>query len=238
MTNPPADTAPGTGGGNGEAPLSAAAALALLRNQQLSVNNQRGSFVPLISLGWGTAWLFGFLALWLIDGLRPGFGLPVPIAVTIFIVLLVLAIALSIFQGVRGTRGFRGSASAFTGTVYGISWPVAMVAIGVLGGALQYNGMSSEVANFFYPSAYTFAAGLLYLTAGGIWHSVPSVVVGGWIVLVAIIAPWFGYPTHYLVFAIAGGGAFLVLGVWDASHRRTLRRSVEVAAAAGFAHHG
>ena len=66
--------------------------------------------------------------------------------------------------------------------------------------------MSPELSNFFYPCAYTFAAGLLYLLAGGIWHSVSSVVVGGWIVLVAVIAPWFGYPTHFLVFAIAHRG--------------------------------
>jgi hypothetical protein len=239
MTNTPADSAPGTGGGNGEAPLSAAAALALLRNQQLSVNNQRGSFVPIISVGWGTAWLLGFLALWLIDGLRPSFGLPLPTAVTIFIGLLVAALGLSIAQGVRSGRGFRGSAGAFTGTVYGISWSVAMIAIAVLGGALQHNGMSPELANLYYPSAYTFAAGLLNLLAGGIWRSVSSVVVGGWIVLVAVIAPWFGYPTHYLVFAIAGGGALLVLAAWEANHSRNLRRTVgAAAAAAGVALHG
>jgi MFS family permease len=238
MSDAPVDTAPGAGDSNGEAPLSAAAALALLRNQQLSVNNQRGRFVSLISLGWGVAWLLGFLALWLIDGLRPAFGLPLPTAVSIFVVLIVAGIVLSIVQSVRSGRGFRGSASAFTGTVYGVSWSVAMAAIGVLGGALQYNGMSPELANFFYPCAYTFAAGLLYLIAGGIWHSVPSVVVGGWIVLVAVVAPWFGYPTHYLVFAIAGGGAFLVLAIWEANHSRNLRRTVGVAAAAGAAHHG
>ncbi|MDQ1544990.1 MAG: hypothetical protein QOK08_2628, partial [Actinomycetota bacterium] len=163
MSAAPVDRAPGAGDGSSEAPLSAAAALVLLRNQQLSVHIQRGRFVPLISVGWGAAWLLGFLTLWLIDGLRPAFGLPLPTAVTIFIVLLVLAIALSIAQGVRGGRGFRGSPSAFTGTVYGVSWSVAMVAIGVLGGALQYNGMSPELANFFYPCAYTFATGLLYL---------------------------------------------------------------------------
>ncbi|MDQ1563460.1 MAG: hypothetical protein QOI14_411, partial [Actinomycetota bacterium] len=88
MSAAPVDRPPGAGDGSSEAPLSAAAALVLLRNQQLSVHIQRGRFVPLISVGWGAAWLLGFLTLWLIDGLRPAFGLPLPTAVTIFIVLL------------------------------------------------------------------------------------------------------------------------------------------------------
>jgi hypothetical protein len=214
-----------------DAPLSASAALTMLNNQQRSIANQLGSFAALISASWGIAWFLGFLALWLIDGPRPGFGLPLPAAITIFVVLLAAAIAISATLGVRSGRGIRGSARAFTGTVYGVSWSASMIAISVLGGALEQNGMSRALANIFFPCAYTLVAGLLYLIAGGIWGSVSFIVAGGWIMLVAVIAPWFGYPTHFLVFAIGGGGGFLALAIYQASRTRGLRRSAASASA-------
>ncbi len=216
-----------------EAPLSAGAALSMVRNQQRVVRTERGAFVFLISLGWGVALLVGFLALWAVDGLKPGVSLPLPVAMTVFIILLVAAIAVSIVQGVRSGRGIRSSADAFTGTVYGVSWSVVMVAIGVLGGALRANGMSQEVANLFFPCTYALAIGLLYLIAGAIWHSVSSVVVGGWVILVAVIAPWFGYPTHFLVLAIGVGGAFVVLAILEALATRRVRASLTASVAVG-----
>jgi hypothetical protein len=211
-------------------PLSASAALTLLRNQQRNVQNERGAFVFSITISWGIAWLVGFLALWSIDGLRPGFALPLPVAMTIFIALLVAAIVISIIQGVRSGRGIRGSADTFAGTVYGVSWSIVMIAIAVLGGALRANGMSPTLSNIFFACVYTLAVGLLYLIAGAIWHSVSSVVVGGWAILVAVVAPWFGYPTHYLVLAVGVGGAFLALAVWDAVTTRRVRNALAAGA--------
>jgi hypothetical protein len=227
-----------TDAASADSPLSASAALKLLDNQQRRVANERGRFVFPITLGWTVAWLIGFLALWSIDGpvadhIGNGRGLPLPAALTIFLVLLVAAIVISIVQGVRGGRGFKGSASAFTGTVYGISWSVAMIAIGVLGGALQANGMSTTVGNIYYPCVYTFAVGLLYLMAGAIWRSVSSVVAGGCVILVAVVAAWFGYPNHYLVLAIGGGGTFLVLAIHDVVAGRRVRAQIAGAAQRG-----
>jgi hypothetical protein len=211
-----------------DAPLSASAALTMLHDQQRSIAGQLGRFATLISASWGIAWFLGFLDLWLIDGLRPAFGIPLVAAIVIFIVLLAAAIAISATLGVRSGRGIRGS-SAFTGTVYGVSWSASMIAISVLGGALEYSGMSRTLGNIFFPCAYTLVAGLLYLLAGGIWRSIPFVVAGGWIMLVAVVAPWFGYPTHFLVFAIGGGGGFLALAIYQVTHTRGLRRSAALA---------
>jgi hypothetical protein len=208
-----------------EEALDPAAALAMVRNQQLSVTNDMGRFVSSITASWGIAWLLGFLALWSIDGLRPGFSLPLPLAVGIFIVLTLAAIGVSIFQGVRSGRGIRGSTGAFTGTVYGVTWSVAMIAVTVLGAGLEHNGMSAGLANIFYPSAYVLVAGLLYVVAGAIWHAVPSIVIGGWLAAVAVAAPFFGYPGNFLFFAIAGGGAFLALAVWGTVRSRGIRRT-------------
>lgn len=204
--------------------LDPARMYALLTDQQRSVEGQMGGFVPVIMLTWGIAWLLGFGALWLIDGLRPGFGLPIGAAITVFCVLIAVAIGISTFLGVRSSRGIRSTtASAFTGTVYGMTWWVGCLAIAAFGGGLIINGMTPELANFFYPIAYVLFAGIMFIVAGAIWRAVPSVVLGGWTVLVAAIAPYFGYPTHYLVLAIGGGIGFLGLGIASVVHLRTLR---------------
>ena len=48
------------------------------------------------------------------------------------------------------------------------------------------------------------------------------------------VAPYFGYPTHYLFLAIAGGVGFLALGAASLAHLRSLRSRV-VPAASGAA---
>jgi len=184
--------------------------LDLISRQQRSIESQLGGIVPAISLSWGLAWLIGFSALWAIDGL----GLATGAGIAIFIACLAIAIGISTWLGIRTGRGIRSTpANAFTGTVYGVTWSAGSLAIGVFGGGLGYNGMSPELANYFYPTAYVLFAGVMYLAAGAIWHAVPAVVTGGLLILVAIIAPFIPAPWHYLFFAIAGGGVFLGLSV-------------------------
>lgn len=208
-----------------EAALDPAAMLALVDNQQRRIQSQRGGNVPTITLLWGLAWLLGFTALWLIDGARPAFALPLSVAVWSFASLMVIAFGASMWMGIRSSRGIRSSAtSAHTGAVYGMTWTLGSIALGILGSALIERGMSPELANYFYPSAYVFFVGVMYLAAGAIWHSTSSAVAGAWLVIVAAVAPLIGYPNHYLVFAIAGGGCFLVLSILGFTSLRRGRR--------------
>ncbi|WP_349428008.1 hypothetical protein [Microbacterium sp. LWS13-1.2] len=194
-----------------DAPRDAAAMLDLVRSQQDRVTRQLAAEVPLILLVWGIAWFVGFGLLWLIDGAEPAVSVPLPVAVTVFIVLMAGALGATAILGIRSGRGIRASAeAAFTGAVYGWSWTIAFVAMFVFGTALVQNGMAPDLANIYYPTASTLLVGLLYFVGGGIWHAKPLLWLGGWIVVVALVAPFFGYPTHYLVFSIAGGGVFLV----------------------------
>ncbi len=208
----------------GDEALDPAAMLALVQNQQRSIGVQRGGFATAIMAAWGIAWLLGFLALWLIDGLEPGFGLPLAAGVSVFVGLLVAAIAVSAVLGVRGVRGVRtGRESSFAGTVYGITWSLGSLALVVLGWGLYTQGLTAGLANFFYPSAYVFFAGIMYIAAGAIWRSMPSVIGGAILVVVAAVAPFFPYPWHYLFFAVAGGGTFIGLALRSALQSRHLR---------------
>jgi hypothetical protein len=205
---------------------------ALLQNQQRSTQVQMGDFVWLITLSWGVTWIVGFGALWLVDGID-GFALSVPLAVTLFVVTLVASGLISAWLGFRSGRGMRGnSAAAFTGIVYGITWMVGSTAIAILGGGLRSQGMTADLAAYYYPCAYVLFAGIMYILAGAIWRAVPSLVGGVWLVVVAVAAAFIPYPNHYLFFALAGGLGFLPLSAVSVFRLRRVR------AAANGANHG
>lgn len=208
-------------------PLSASEMLALLDDQQRSVESQMGAFVPVIVAAWGIAWLAGFGALWLIDGPAPAFSLPAPVAVTIFVALLGGAIALSTVLGIRSGRGVRGSsAEAFTGAAYGATWMIGSLGVAGLGQGLLANGMSSQLAGLYYPCAFVIFSGVMYMLSAVIWRAVPMLVLGVWMLVIGVAAPFFGAPTHYLVLAVAGGGGLLILAAASFVHLVRLRRRV------------
>jgi hypothetical protein len=213
MSEVPADT---------DAPLSPAAALALLGQQQRTVSRRLGSSVRVITLVWGVAWLLGFLAIWLMDGGVAGFSLATWLGWTIFAALFAAAVVASALLGVRSGRGIRSnSANAFTGTVYGVTWALSMLSISVLGAALLAHGMSQELADLFYPSAYTLVVGVMYLAAAAIWRVVPLIVAGAWMIVLAVVAPFFGHPANYLIFAVAGGVLYFTLATVSTVRGRT-----------------
>ena len=210
-----------------DAALDPAEMLALARDQQRSVSGRMGAFVPYILLSWGIAWLVGFVALWAAEG--PGL-LPLAVAALIIVVLFAGAGIVSIILGARSSRGVRtGKDAAFVGAVYGQAWWIGSVAIYVIGQAMVVNGMSAELLGILYPSAYVFFAGLMYLVGAALWRAVPMIVLGAWTIVVSAVAPFAGAPAHYLIFAIAGGGGFLIGAVWtlwwSLSARRRAGRS-------------
>jgi hypothetical protein len=207
-----------------DAPLDPAQMYALLQNQQRSMESQINGFVAYITLAWGLTWLIGFGALWLIDGARPGFALPLGVAIAVFVTCILVTGGLSAWLGIRSGRGLRGnSAAAMTGAFYGVTWSVGATGIGVLGNALHSAGMTPELATFYYPTAYVMFAGIMYMISGAIWHVVPPFVAGIWLVVIAAVAPFFGYPHHYLFLALAGGLAFIGLAVGSFVRLRRLR---------------
>jgi hypothetical protein len=193
----------------GDSPLSAAAALAVLTEQQRTVSRRLGGQIWIITGAWGIAWLFGFLAIWLMDSASLGIVVPTWLGWTIFATLFAAALVVSAVLGARSGRGIRSnSANAFTGTVYGVTWAVSMVFLSVLGAALLSRGMSAALADLFYPSVYALVVGILYLAAAAIWRVVEMIVAGAFFVVLASVAPFFGHPTNFLVFAVAGGAMF------------------------------
>ena len=198
--------------------------LDLVRRQQDEVGRQLARRVPWILIAWGVAWVIGFGMLWLIDGGRPAFSVPWPVAAIVFAALTVAAIAVSAIMGTLGSRGIKSDpASAFTGTVFGISGTIGFIAIWIFALGLERNGMPAELQSIYFPVASALLIGFMYVMAAAIWHQVAVLVLGAWIIVVALVAPFLGYPAHYLLFAIAGGGGFLLGGVIMAIRMRAAR---------------
>jgi hypothetical protein len=205
--------------------LDPAAMMSLLTRQQQSVHYQQAAFVWVIELAWGIAWGVGFLVLWLIDGARPGFSIPLPVAAVVFAVLIAAAIAVSIVLGVRSSKGVRASAAnSFQGAVYGATWSVSMIAIWLFALGLQFNGLSGDLVAIFYPVAYVMMTGILFLFSAALYRAKLMIYLGVWIVLIAVAAPFFGYPNHFLFLSIAGGGSLLVMSVIAARYTANLRK--------------
>jgi hypothetical protein len=201
-------------------PLDPAAMLALVEKQKRAVDLAYLGPVGWLYAVWGVAWVVGFLLLWLAATIE---WIPLPLARIIFGGLILASIAVSAVVGIRIGRGIRG-ASDFQGAVYGMSWTLLGIAFAALGAGLLQNGMSSELAALYFPSAYALMAGALYLAGAALWNERSQLVLGVVLLAVGAVAPFFGGPTNNLVMAIGGGGAFLLAAAYYAGRIARERR--------------
>ena len=121
-------------------------------------------------------------------------------------------------------RGLRQREGAdWVGIVFGLTWPLGLLSIFIIGVALRAGGMTAELLALYYPTACVMFVGVMYVVAGGIWRNWQSIAMGLWFVVLSWIAPFFGGPEHLLVFALAGGGMFLAgalyVGLWTTGRR-------------------
>jgi hypothetical protein len=200
---------------------------ALMEDQRRVTLDAQTSFVWVMEVCWGVAWILGYTALWLIDG-SDAVSLPLPVAVGIFAGLIAAAIVVSVVLGIRGSSGIATTGEArWQGRVYGISWSVALASVHVLGIGLAANDAPSRLLSIFYTSGFSFVAGLMLLSTAAIFHSRSSLLLGSILVVAALAVPFFGYPGNYLAMAVLGGGSYLVTGialaVMGARARRSLR---------------
>ena len=201
--------------------LPPAEMLRLVQQQQDRVVRSLSGPIPWLYAIWGTSWLVGFLLLWSSwPGGNPWFQIPGLVAGIAFAVLMVASIVASAVLGIRIGRGVRG-ASDFQGAVYGLSWSICGAAFAAVGMGLISNGLSTELASIYFPSAYALMVGTLYLGGAALWRDKGQLVLGIVLLSAGSVAPFFGAPTNNLVMALVGGGAFLIGAVVAA---RNLRR--------------
>jgi len=205
--------------------LDPAAALALSQAQTKRVALDESGPISLILASWAVAWGVGFLIVW---AAAPGSPIPIPalFANVAFAVLTVAGIVISTIAGMKMNAGVRGSA-AFSGTVYGLSWPLSMIGVFVIGTALLKAGLPPEAAWVYYPAMYGFVVGVLYIVGAAIWQEKSQLIIGIGMLVIACGASLLGYPMNLLAMSIlAGGGmgvAAVIIGVLGARSKRATR---------------
>ncbi|MFC4223648.1 hypothetical protein [Lysinibacter cavernae] len=195
-----------------EAPLTPEQMLAL--SAQQSVNTELKSTAPVAGMYivWGVAWAIGYLLHWSNTGGNPWFTVSTQTTIIGFTALMIAGSIYSIVSGMRIDRGVRGKGK-FSGAIYGLSWAVLSTATALIGVALIQAGMNSDLAAIYFPCAFTFMVGSMYLFGAALWSSSHSLWLGLWLIAVAVVAAFIGKPQHYLLVAVAGGGMIIATGV-------------------------
>lgn len=208
-----------------DVPLSPDRMLALLEQQQRQVAARTAAFVPWILAAWGVAWLAGFLILQADALQHPDDWRPSIAACLAFAGLLAAAGVLSAVLGIRSARGLRGTKQGtIVGIVYGNTWWIGGIALIVIGRSLHGFGMREELLAVFYPSAFILFSGIMCLMGGLIWHAAPMMVLGVWCIILSAAGAMLPPPSNHLAYALAGGGAFLLVAGWSAWWVHSSRR--------------
>ncbi|WP_243233569.1 hypothetical protein [Microbacterium sp. CIAB417] len=185
--------------------------LQVIEHEKRALARQQARGVPWILLAWGLALLIGFGALWLVERA----AVPAPVSLIVCGVAMAGALTVSSIFGARMGRGLRHRGPIeWVGPVFGLTWPVGLLGMFLVGLGLVRNGMDPALLWVFLPVAGVLFVGVMYMIAGGIWPNWPTIAMGAWLVLVAVVAPFTG--ASLLVLAVAGGGGFLLAAVYVA----------------------
>ncbi len=163
-----------------------------------------GMFVP-----WGLGYLVGFGGVWLaIRGVLPDAAVTALLVLAAVVPLVSTGITVS-----RSSRGVSGP-SRRVGAQYGSSWLLGFAALFAINVRVGTLGVPTPTLSLIWSGSALLVVGLLYLAGGAIWNHVPQYVLGVWTLVTAVATVLVGYPTNFAVLALAGGGGFVVLGVW------------------------
>ncbi len=187
--------------------LDPAETLRLIRQQQEAARDATEPDGRLLFGAWGLAWVIGYLAMWTTARET---GSPAPWAGWVFACCIAGATTFTIVHSITRTAGTRGT-SARVGALYGWTWFLAFTALGVVLGAMGNAGASPEVMAIAANGFACVIVGLMYIAGGLLFEENRMALVGGWMLVAAVLAAFAGMPTTYLVMAVAGGGGFLVM---------------------------
>lgn len=161
-------------------------------------------------LPWGLGYLVAFGAAWL--AAEPGALVPGAVATVLIViagVVPLVASALTIHRSQRGLSGPR----ARTAALYGWSWVLGFVALGVVLGRLDALGVPAETSSVLWSGACLVLVGVLFLAGGMLFPGSGQYVLGVWILASAVVAVLVGYPANFLALAVLGGGGMIALAV-------------------------
>lgn len=169
---------------------------------------------------WGLAWLLGYGTLW---ASAPDGQPPPTWAFVVFAGSLASAGVVTAVHIARRSGGVRGTTAA-TGTMYGLTWPIAFAATGIMLGALSQAGLTGEQMALVSNGFTVLVVGALYMAGGAMYRDRAWFALGAWITLVVAVATLLGVPHLFLVMCLAGGGVMLVVALVQHIQMRRVSR--------------
>lgn len=205
-------------------PADLAESMRLIREGRAEAVRRLQPDPRLIYWPWGLSWLisFGVFFLYYGPGGRvfvhmPGWVPGVTLAATL--------VAAGVVSGVAGARAYRQvpGDSSLRGAMYGWTWCVAYLAMGVILGrvAPQLSGVDGGL---LWAASAVGVTGVLHAAGGAIWLDRNLFALGMWISVTNIAGVIAGPGWHSLVAAVAGGGGMLIAGLIAWRHHRHHRR--------------
>jgi hypothetical protein len=182
--------------------------------RQLRVRN------PVLYAIWGVAWLVADGGIWLsVRGQRPYIG-PTPAALVALTLIIAAAAVVTVVMMGRAGSGV-GGLSALQLRLYLASFVVGFVAVLTLEAALDHAGASKSVLGVYGANAPVLLMALLYIASSAIRVNWSVFWLGCWLVVVAAGSGFAGPVNVWGINALAGGAAFLLMGVISAPRRRS-----------------
>ncbi|MCD2192226.1 hypothetical protein LQ327_02300 [Actinomycetospora endophytica] len=194
--------------GPAEHPTAADALAAIDAQQQRTTTALRpsplGMFLP-----WGLGYLVGFGGVWLaIRGV-----LPDAVVTVLLVVAAIVPLASTGITVARSTHGLAGPTKRI-GALYGWAWLLGFAALFAINIRVGFLGVPGPTLSLIWSGSALLVVGLLYLAGGALWNHVPQYVLGVWTLATGVLSVFVGYPANFAVLALAGGGGFIVLGLW------------------------
>lgn len=179
---------------------------------------------PVLYFAWGTAWLVGYGAL---HGARYGW-LPLSSVAALIVLFSVLAAAMvvSAVLVVHSTAGIRG-ASSVQGAIYGWTWALAFVVVGLLSGVVADSISDEDLRGLIINSIAILVVGMMYMLGGALWRDIPMTVMGIWFLVVNVVAMALGREHYLMVFMTLGVLGFYAGAVVEFVRSRRSPRTLE-----------
>ncbi|WP_326821930.1 hypothetical protein [Streptosporangium sp. NBC_01756] len=164
-------------------------------------------------LAWGLAWLVGFGAFFLRQGLSGTPYVPVPDGVAMALLfgsmsLAMLVSSLTMWQLRSPVRG----ASQARGAMYGFAWFFGFFTMWVI--ALRFTPLLAPAeVSLLWASLSMMVVAVLYMAGGAIWLVRPMFVFGAGLAVLNGVGTAAGPGWHSLLMAVGAGGGSVVAGL-------------------------
>ncbi|MEV4844169.1 transporter [Micromonospora matsumotoense] len=194
------------------APLDAADAMRLIREQRASTARRLEPDPRVHYWPWGFAWLIGFGVYFLRFSPDGRTLVPMPAWLPLTLLFVLLAAAAAVF-GVGSARAYRHVAgeSALRGRWYGTAWGLGFFGLSVVIGRVT-DSLPHDLAGLLWSALSVGLTAALHMAGGAIWLDRTLFRLGVWLTAVNIVGVIAGPGWHALVVSVAGGGGLLVAG--------------------------